>query len=232
MLIYSTLISSIIIGALLVLFLKPNNLLVKLLLAFSGAYLLSVTVLHLIPEVYQHSHTSNHLTDNKIMGVLILLGILMQSVLEFFSKGIEHGHVHIDKSNTAFPWSLFIGLCVHAFTEGLPIHIFNDEILWAIVIHKIPIAIVLTTFLIHSKISKVKIFLVLLLFSAMSPLGYFIGSKSSFFLEFHAEITAIVIGIFLHISTIILFETSENHRFNLKKFISIISGIIVAIITL
>jgi hypothetical protein len=32
------------------------------------------------------------------------------------------------------------------------------------------------------------------------------------------------VGIFLHISTTILFESSENHRFNLIKFLVIILG--------
>ncbi|HSV89015.1 MAG TPA: hypothetical protein VLH61_10270, partial [Bacteroidales bacterium] len=39
---------------------------------------------------------------------------------------------------------------------------------------------------------------------------------------------AIVVGIFLHISTTILFETDENHRFNLMKFGVIIIGALAA----
>jgi len=35
----------------------------------------------------------------------------------------------------------------------------------------------------------------------------------------------IVIGMFLHISTTIIFETSENHKFNLLKLSSIIAGV-------
>ena len=37
-------------------------------------------------------------------------------------------------------------------------------------------------------------------------------------------ILAIVVGIFLHISTTIIFETSENHKFNLLKLVSILVG--------
>jgi hypothetical protein len=40
---------------------------------------------------------------------------------------------------------------------------------------------------------------------------------------------AVVIGIFLHISTTILFESSENHRFNLQKFVVIILGTLMAL---
>ena len=38
------------------------------------------------------------------------------------------------------------------------------------------------------------------------------------------KILAIVVGMFLHISTTILFETDESHKFNLAKLLLIISG--------
>ena len=41
-------------------------------------------------------------------------------------------------------------------------------------------------------------------------------------------ITALVIGVFLHISTVILFESSEGHKFNLRKLLVIIVGIVIA----
>jgi len=53
-----------------------------------------------------------------------------------------------------------------------------------------------------------------------------------FFEKYSAEITALIIGIFLHISTIILFESSENHNFNLHKFLAIITGILLTVFTL
>ena len=66
----------------------------------------------------------------------------------------------------------------------------------------------------------------------MSPLGIFIGDEITFFKIYSSEITAIIIGVFLHISTIILFESSENHKFNLQKFAAIILGILLTISTL
>ncbi|HIC30650.1 MAG TPA: ZIP family metal transporter, partial [Flavobacteriaceae bacterium] len=80
---------SVVLGFLIVLIFKPKkstNL--KLLLAFSGAFLLSITVFNFLPEVYHHHH-------DKPIGLFIMAGILLQIVLEFFSKGAEHGHVHI-----------------------------------------------------------------------------------------------------------------------------------------
>ncbi|MGB1041760.1 MAG: ZIP family metal transporter [Tenacibaculum sp.] len=222
---YILLIIAVLTGSLLVLVLKPSNKLVRLLLAFSGAYLLSVTILHMLPEVYSHTHHS------KKVGVLILIGIIIQSVLESFSKGAEHGHIHIHSDKSKFPWLLFVSLCIHAFSEGLPIHHANDNLLWAIVVHKIPIAVVLTTFLLKTNYSKQIIVLFLGLFALMSPVGMLVANKVPVFTEYHTEITALIIGVFLHISTIILFESSENHKFNFQKFTAILLGVLLTVLS-
>ncbi|MGJ8745048.1 ZIP family metal transporter [Polaribacter sp.] len=223
---YILLIASVFIGTLLVFILKPSNKVVRLLLAFSGAYLLSVTILHLLPEVYSES------TNHKKTGIFILAGIIIQSVLESFSKGAEHGHIHIHSNGKEFPTLLFASLCLHAFSEGIPIHNTGDNLIWAILVHKIPIAVVLTTFLIKTKYSKKITFIFLTAFAFMSPLGVLIGHKISFFTTYATEITALIIGVFLHISTIILFEGSENHKFNLQKFTAIILGVLLTVLTL
>jgi zinc and cadmium transporter len=223
---YILLIASVLLGSIVVFILKPNSKLVRLLLAFSGAYLLSVTILHLLPSVYIES------TAYKKVGIFILVGIIIQSILESFSKGAEHGHIHIHTDGKEFPSLLFISLCIHAFSEGLPIHNADDNLLWAIVIHKIPIAVVLTTFLIQTKYPKKTTYAFLIIFAFMSPLGMLLGDKILFFTTYSLEITALIIGVFLHISTIILFESTENHKFNLKKFIAILLGILLTIFTL
>ena len=117
--------------------------------------------------------------------------------MESFSKGAEHGHVHVHTNDKRFPTLLFVSLCIHAFSEGLPIHNAGDNLLWAIVVHKIPIAIVLTTFLLHTKYAKKIVFTFLLFFGLMSPLGMLVGDKIMFFKTYAAEITALIIGVFL-----------------------------------
>ncbi|WOC40073.1 ZIP family metal transporter [Polaribacter sp. HL-MS24] len=223
---YILLIFAVILGTALVFVLKPSKKFIQLLLAFSGAYLLSVTILHLLPEVYVDGN------DYKWIGIYILIGIIVQSILESFSKGAEHGHVHIHTHDKRFPTLLFVSLCIHAFSEGLPIHNAGDNLLWAIIVHKLPIAIVLTTFLIQTKYSKKITFTFLLFFGLMSPLGILVGDKIIFFTTYASEITALIIGVFLHISTIILFESSENHKFNVQKFTAIILGIVLTIFTM
>ncbi len=192
----------------------------KLLLAFSGAFLLALTVFELLPSAYENS-------DAKTVGVFVMLGILLQIFLEFFSKGAEHGHVHINAEKSSFPWLLFVSLSIHAFLEGFPIDSHNT-IIYGILIHKIPIAIILSIFLLGSKIKMAKALFFIVLFALMTPLGSYIASISDFASAYYAPITALVIGVFLHISTVILFESSEGHKFNLRKLLVIIVGIAIA----
>jgi zinc transporter ZupT len=156
-----------------------------------------------------------------------MLGILFQIFLEFFSKGAEHGHVHISKESTNFPWLLFISLCIHSLLEGLPI-CSNDTIIYGILIHKIPIAIILSIFLLGSNIKKIHAGLFMILFSVMTPIGTFLAHTVEIISTYAVYLNALVIGVFLHISTVILFESSEGHKFNLRKLLVIIFGITIA----
>jgi zinc transporter ZupT len=197
---------------------KPLNL--KLFLAFSGAFLLSTTIFELLPEVYQN-------VDTKQIGVFIMGGILLQILLEFYSKGAEHGHLHHHDSNKRFPWFLFISLGIHAFFEGFPLKDHHNIII-GVVIHKIPIAILITTYLLKSKLPKSQVVLFLIIFTLMTPLGSIAAELLSISPTLIYSINAIVIGMFLHISTIILFESSEGHHFNLNKILIIISAVVLA----
>lgn len=213
---------SVLLGFAVVLILKPQKLKhLKLLLAFSGAFLLSITVFNFLPEVYEHG--------NKHIGVYIMIGILLQIVLEFFSKGAEHGHMHLDKSKTIFPWVLFISLSVHAILEGIPLDA-HHNLVYGVIIHKLPVAIILASYFLGSKLSKVKIAVFLILFALMTPFGVWLSEHVSVLQDYYYPISALVIGIFLHISTTILFESNEGHKFNLTKLLTIIAAIVLAYI--
>ncbi|MGJ8549278.1 ZIP family metal transporter [Winogradskyella wichelsiae] len=212
---------AVIIGVIIALLTKKQKpVYTKLLLSFSGAFLLALTLFDLLPEVYLH-------IEAKLTGLYIMCGILLQIILEFFSKGAEHGHVHIHKNDKMFPWMLFISLCIHSFLEGFPIHQHNDMV-YGVLIHKIPIAILITTFLLKSSYSKFQIVTFLVVFSAMTPIGTLISNHSGLMINYIDVINAFVIGIFLHISTTILFETGEGHKFNLSKLVAICLGILIA----
>lgn len=211
---------AVILGYILALVIQPkkkSNL--KLLLAFSGSFLLSVTVINLLPEVYE--------TKNTIIGLYIMLGILFQIILEFFSKGAEHGHVHGHQTITHIPWLLFISLCIHALLEGFPVGHHHDLAI-GIAIHHLPIAIILTTFFVQAQLNKKAIFAFMITFAMMTPLGTLASNYIPGLQEYTTEITAIVIGILFHISSTIIFESSEGHKFNVAKVSMIILGIALA----
>ena len=211
---------SVLLGYILALIIKPKDKTkLKLLLAFSGSFLLSITVMHLLPEVYEN--------NNQNVGIYIMLGILFQIILEFFSKGAEHGHVHGHDKMNHIPWLLFISLCIHALAEGFPVA-HNHDLAIGIAIHHLPIAIILTTFFINANLDKKAIFLFMVTFAIMTPLGTILSDYLPLLNVYYTEITAVVIGILFHISSTIIFESSEGHKFNIAKVSMIIFGIALA----
>ena len=207
----------------------PNKL--KLLIAFSGAYLLSITALHLLPEVFTGDDRGAY------FGSFVLVGFFIQVMLEYLSGGIEHGHAHTHRS-AELPVGLMIGLCLHAFLEGMPLgggdaghshhgHSHShglEPLLLGIVLHKYPVAMVFLAMLLNSGLAKAKAFGLLAVFAAMAPLGTLLSGVEMVG-QYNRESLAIVIGIFLHVSTTILFESSEGHRFNAYKMIAIAAGL-------
>ncbi|WP_304198292.1 ZIP family metal transporter [Flavobacterium alvei] len=211
---------SVLLGYGIALFLKPKSKTkLKLLLAFSGSFLLSLTVMHLLPEVYE-SHNTN-------IGLFIMAGILFQIILEFFSKGAEHGHVHGHETMSHIPWLLFVSLCIHAFLEGFPVS-HHHNLALGIAIHHLPIAIILTMFFINAQLDKKAIFFFMITFAVMTPLGTILSDYLPILNNYYNEITAVVIGILFHISSTIIFESSEGHKFNIAKISMIVIGIVLA----
>jgi zinc transporter ZupT len=212
---------SVLLGYVVALILKPQNKTnLQLSLAFSGSFLLSLTVMQLLPDVYE-SKDSN-------IGIFIMMGILFQIILEFFSKGAEHGHVHGHPNMSHIPWLLFISLCIHAFLEGFPVGHHQDNLAIGIAIHHLPIAIILTTFFINSHLNKKAIFAFMITFAVMTPLGTFVSDYLPILNQYTTQITAVVIGILFHISSTIIFESSEGHKFNIAKVSMIILGVLLA----
>ena len=93
----------------------------NIILAFGGSYIMGLLFLHLVPEAYSLSDSIT------IAGVFVLMGFLVQILLEYISMGLEHGHVHLDGHCTdhdhpkVLPWAAIISLCVHALLESMPL---------------------------------------------------------------------------------------------------------------
>ena len=213
--IYLIPIFAVFIGSLLIYLWRPKDLRsIKLLLAFSGAFLLGTTITSLIPSVFTNG--------NEDISYWILAGIIIQIMLEQLSKGAEHGHIHTNGKK--IPLTLVTGLYLHALIEGFPIHRHND-LLWAIIIHKLPIAMLLTLAIWQTKFKFFKKVIVLIGFAIMTPLGSYLDFYTPILQPYSLHITALVVGVLLHISTTILFESSENHNFNISKLLVIVIGL-------
>jgi zinc transporter ZupT len=206
---------------------RSNHTALKLALSFTGAFLFAISVIHLMPSVYE--------TGGPSIGLYVLAGFFIQVILEFFSGGIEHGHTHKHHiGEKTFPAAMMIGLSVHSFLEGMPLsghyetHGHQHTLLSGIILHHAPVAFALTGMLAAAGLKKGAVVFYLALFAAMAPLGALCGDWLGFLLEgagpVFDRIMAVVIGIFLHISTTILFESDSTHRFNLYKLGVILAG--------
>lgn len=243
---YLLLFSSVLIGGSLAFYLRRNDKkLIQLLLSFSGAYILGITFLHLVPETY---------AEGEYTGLFILLGFFIQLMLEQLSRGVEHGHIHaLHDAKPSAAFAIMLGLCLHAFIEGLPLdilahvhegHVHGDHVhesleanhlLFGIIIHKIPAAFALGILLLLSGFKDKTVILYLVIFGTMSPLaaaiGGYLDGQGLLSPDIRSAIMAIVIGSFLHIATTILFETDTNHKIPINKLIAVLVGLGIAILT-
>jgi zinc transporter ZupT len=223
----------------------------KLLLVFAGSYLFAITVTHILPELYRNSR------NLELIGLFVLVGFFVQQILEHFTSGVEHGHLHADPHHHHHdqdhlepphfheqPVSalvLLFALCVHAFLEGGmlaqpvgegPIYDVN-AILLGIALHRAPAAFALMTVLTFQLNSRKAALPHLIGFSLAAPFGLLLSS----YLANHEILSgtglmylyALVSGNFLHISTTIVFESSPEHRFNAKKLAVSIAGALLAV---
>ena len=188
---------------------------IKMLLTFSGAFLLAAVAVEYLPEIYESGDES--------MGAYLLLGVFIQIILEFFSKGAEHGHLHVQGKSKSFPWLLFVSLCIHAFLEGIPLQ-YKDTMVYGIAIHKLPVSFILTAFLISSRYPIAKIMVAVLFFASMSGIGTLSAQQIGVLNDYMLPIKSVVTGIVLHVSTTLILESSDGHKFNVRKVILMIAG--------
>lgn len=201
-------------------------------IAFAGGFLLSISLLHILPDLFQ-----SELGSFKV-GLLVLGGFFLQQFLEYLTDGAEHGHFHKHQNGhqhkLSFGVLILIGLSIHSFLEGTILSIPANEmnlsgggLLAGIVLHKIPASFALASVLLCCISTKPKIILLILLFALASPVGLisgvFINSANNGYLIL-MTLLAIVSGNFLHISTTIVFEGSPGHRFNFHRLLWSVLG--------
>ena len=236
------LISTLLAGLAVLLIPKLNISKFKILLSFSGAYLFSITVIHILPELFHEA------SDLRLTGVYVLAGFFLQMILEYFSSGVEHGHLHYDHhhghshAHSALPYSMFISLCLHSFLEGTllmhPFHTHAHEgaqtLLIGLVLHKIPESFALISILIFGLKNRYVAVALLIIYSFCSPAGLIASDLLFHSLKVDETIFqflfAIVAGNFLYISTTIFFETSPDHKFKINRLAVLILAAVMAIV--
>jgi zinc transporter ZupT len=210
------------------------------LLAFTGAFLFGITIMHLLPEVY---HELGHKA-----GVYIVLGFFLQVFLQQLSHGMEHGHTHLPPTQQGHHHHISItpllaGLSIHAFMEGIPLGLqFEDHsalpsLALGIAAHKVPEALTLITVMTHAHQPRAALWRILALFSLVTPLAAvlagLLGNQSITVTESLVYLTALVIGAFLHISTTIFYESgTRHHELSRHKVLAFAAGIVLAFLTL
>jgi zinc transporter ZupT len=214
------------------------------LLAFTGAFLLGIVLLHLAPECFEGL--------GKKAGLYILLGFYLQVFLQRWSHGMEHGHgsspvhTHDDHGtgvSAGAALGLVLGLSLHAFMAGLPLGFsYSDpsvlpSLALGILLHKMPEAITLMTMLLVIREGKKGNIGLLVLFSLVTPgaalLAYLLNQDFVFIDSLLLYVLAVVTGAFLHISTTIFFESgTRHHELNRGKVASMVAGLVLAAMTL
>jgi len=220
---------------------RENSRLFHLALVFSGAYLLGITLSHLMPELF----TGN--LNYRQVAFWIIVGYFMQLLLDFFTSGVEHGHLHRAADDhhhgSMTMFTLLVAMGIHALLEGVLLthatiidtHQHSEGLLAGIILHKMPAAFALMS-LVRCNYNHWKWPVVILtLFSLMTPVGMLIGEylATANWMEssWLTILFALVTGNFLHISTTIFMESSPGHRLNWSKLLVIFAGTALALAT-
>jgi zinc and cadmium transporter len=207
------------------------------LLAFTGAFLFGVIIMHLLPEVY---HELGHQA-----GIYIVLGFFLQVFLQQLSHGMEHGHTHMpgEHHHHIAVMPLLLGLSIHAFMEGIPLGFKYDDqsalpsLMVGVAAHKIPEALTLMTVMMHAHKKRADLWRILLAFAIVTPvaaiLAGWLGNRFEIVQHYLLYVVALVIGAFLHISTTIFYESgTKHHELSGRKVIAIAAGLLLAFLTL
>ncbi|WP_307453332.1 MULTISPECIES: ZIP family metal transporter [Chryseobacterium] len=223
------LVMSVIAGILLGKYFGKRQKLAKNLLILSAGFLITVCLNEVFPQVYASGAGGG-------LGIFVIAGVLLQMILEALTKGFEHGHLHHHSEHNILPVALMVGLFIHAFIEGIPLANERETLspyLLGIVFHNLPISFILGAFLFNRhgesrSTTSYPSLLIIALFALASPLGMLLGNY--FNPDLQPYFLAVVGGIFLHISSVIIFESNKNHNIDWLKIGLVILGVSLALV--
>ena len=220
----------------------------SLFMAFGGAFIIGMSFLHLLPEAFAATPKAGLFV---LLGFVIQ--IFLEFLSNGIEHGHHHPHQHTDDCHEKpvlrrIPWLAFLSLALHATLESMPVidhghdhhgHVQGplamDMIDWSLVsglvLHKVPVAMVLMAMMVGEHVPRRWAWALLAVFGLCPSVG-----MASFDRMFHnmatADATAFagamqgcVVGILMHIGTVVLFEAGEGHHFHPGKLMAVLAGL-------
>ncbi|OQX87175.1 hypothetical protein B6D60_04460 [candidate division KSB1 bacterium 4484_87] len=214
------------IGGAIPIYFRKNSFVIHLFISFGAGVLLGASLLHMIPDAAEYIGSR--------LGLPILLGFLVLYIFEKFimthpcpSEGCEFHSVGI---------SAFFGLSLHSLITGLALGagIFVPKlgliVFLAVVLHKLPASLSLSSLLIKEHYSNKSISLIILLFSLMVPIGAFVtflllrGTSQTVI----GYLIAFSAGTFLHVAADDLIPEVHRHfAYRYVRLVAFLVGLVV-----
>lgn len=220
----------------------------SLFMAFGGAFILGMSFLHLLPEAFA---STSHAGLFVLLG--FVLQIFLEFLSNGIEHGHHHPHQHTADCKERpilkrIPWLAFFSLALHAILESMPVIAHDhsphahahgvlaiDMIDWGLVsglmLHKVPVAMVLMAMMIGEHVPKLWAWGLLVLFGLCPSLGMMLFDLMLHHVDtanataFAGAMQGCVVGILMHIGTIVLFEAGEGHHFHLGKLMAVLVGL-------
>ena len=210
----------------------------KYLFALSAGYLLSFSFLNYLPNVYNDQNLAG--------GLFVLFGFIAQIILEFFTDGIGHGHEiqtkTPDRKTHLVPFlSLLLMFSIEGYVVGLNFftspslsHFIKDiqiALVYGLILYHLPVFLSIhRNNLLSFNSNKFNTIKFISYFTAL-PFGVFVSYLfcDIFKLNHTLAMTQFLVGMLLNNSTLILFESSSDHKINTLKLISVFTGVLLSI---
>ena len=194
----------------------------RLFVSFGAGVLLAAAFLHMLPE-------ASELAGNWL-GLSVLTGFVVMYVTEKFVMTHPCEADHCDYHHVG--WSSFAGLTFHSFVDGVAIGSsslvpqIGPVVAIAILFHKFPASMALSSVLLRSGFSRVRAELAVIVFGLMVPIGAFVTHAvlGGFPDEVLGSLIAFSAGTFIHIATDDLMP--EIHRRQVGRFRNLLSFLV------
>lgn len=198
-----------------------------LFITLSCGVFLGAVFSHLLPEIGEQAAEGR-----SYLWLVVLAGVLGVYIIEaMMVRGPHKSDVH---QHTLVSYAAMVGLCVHSLAEGVGMAgaLDDEHLAWPMVIsvlsHKGPAAFSLATIFVLAEFSRRRILLMILAFSAATPIGMLLGGLAIHeFTEGSSPIfTALAAGTFLFVVLCELLPEVFHHHVDIgKKVIVLLVGV-------